>query len=479
MKTVLAAIALVAAPAGAQSLDTQVRSVLAQAGPGTRFGLVVATEDGTEILAISPDDRFVPASNTKMFTTAAAFATLTDVTAPDATGGASVRLEHDRPGPPGVVLTGGGDARLSSAPDCTSDCLATLADAVARTTRVVGDVTGDDSLFPDERWSLGMSWNNIQTRDGTASSALTLDDNELVLTVTPGAKPGDAPAVAGLPYFHIDNRAWTVAGGRTELDYERLPGSDRVRVTGTIGVAAAPRALRLGIDDPAAYAAWRLRALLIERGVRMTGQVRVRHRPLAAADDPARRGAAPPVRVAQPPALARLTPPPLADDLKHIDKVSQNLHAELALRRVGLVAGSGSVADGVAAVTAMLTRAGVARTAYDFSDGSGMSTYNRVSPRGTVAFLRWTRTQPWGARWRDTLPGAGEGTLARRFAGTPLAGHVFAKTGTLNATNALSGFLTAASGRTLVFASFANDVPGDGSATATIDRALARIAAAN
>ncbi len=57
-------------------LAQRVESILAEAGPGTRFGLVVATADGKEVVAIAPDARFIPASNTKIFTTAAAFETL-------------------------------------------------------------------------------------------------------------------------------------------------------------------------------------------------------------------------------------------------------------------------------------------------------------------------------------------------------------------------------------------------------------------
>jgi D-alanyl-D-alanine carboxypeptidase/D-alanyl-D-alanine-endopeptidase (penicillin-binding protein 4) len=70
-----------------------------------------------------------------------------------------------------------------------------------------------------------------------------------------------------------------------------------------------------------------------------------------------------------------------------------------------------------------------------------------------------------------------DGTLAGRFRGTPLEGRLVAKTGTLNATNALAGYLTAKSGATLRFAAYANDVPGDVSATLAIDKALEAVAA--
>lgn len=468
--TLSAVVACVATPAAANEpdgLQERVAAILRQAGPGTRFGLVVLDDAGREIVAIAPDDRFVPASNTKIFTTAAAFDALGDVTVPDAAAGAAVRLEGED-----VVLEGHGDARLSSAANCVRDCLATLADAVAARRRTVRHVVGDDSLFPDQRWSPGMSWNNIGTRSGTATSALTLDDNEWRVTVTPNPASHGPATITALPYLAIDNRVDT--GTQTRISYDRMTGGRTVRITGTV---AATETLRLGIDDPADYAAWRLKALLEARGVRVTGAVQVRHRSLDAGDDPAARGGAP---VAQPPAvvpLARTVPAPLIEDLTLTNKASQNLHAELLLRRIGRVTGSGSIADGQARVAAMLTQAGVERWRYDFADGSGMSSYNRVSPRGVARFLRWTQMQDWGESWRATLPVGGiDGTLRRRFGGTTLAGKLFAKTGTLNAASALSGFMTARSGRTLAFASYANDMPADGSANAAVDAALLLIA---
>src|SRR4051812_48234140 len=114
-----------------QPLQQRVLEILHAAGQGPRFGLVVADDSGKELIAIDPDGRYIPASNTKMFTTAATFATLDGLDRPDATGGAAIRLEAYRKGAPDVVLEGHGDARASSAADCASDCLATLADAVA------------------------------------------------------------------------------------------------------------------------------------------------------------------------------------------------------------------------------------------------------------------------------------------------------------------------------------------------------------
>ncbi|WP_294320023.1 D-alanyl-D-alanine carboxypeptidase/D-alanyl-D-alanine-endopeptidase [uncultured Sphingomonas sp.] len=456
-----AAGAMLVAAAPDPAVEAAVRAALAKAPAGTRFGMVVRDAAGVEQVAIEPDRRFVPASNTKIFTTLATFANLPLDAADD--GGAGVRMEGRD-----VILVGAGDARLSSAADCRVDCLATLADAVAAKTRVVGDVIGDDTRFPDQRWSPGMGWNNMAGRYGTAASALTLDDNELALTVI---ADGDRAVVGGSTYYRIDNRVRV--GTTNSVSFDRMPGSDVLRLSGT--VAPGPgTTVRTGVEDAAHHAAWTLAKLLRERGVRVTGTVGARHRPHRAEEDGAlvENGA-------QPAMLARLQPAPLIEDVAITNKASQNLHAELLLRRVGRLSGGGSIGDGLQRVETMMASAGVPRTAWDLSDGSGMSTYNRVTPRAMVTLLTWAQAQPWGARWIATLPVGGvDGTLSRRFRDTPLAGKVHAKTGTLSGVSALAGTMTAASGQVLTFALYANDNPDGTSATPAMDAALLAAAAA-
>src|SRR3990170_5737106 len=121
-----------------QTLQQRVEAKLGEVGPGPRFGLVVTTADGRELVAVAPDQRFIPASNTKMFSTAVAFASLSGLDGPDASGGAAVRLEMNGREAHDVILSGNGDARLSSAPDCVVNCLAALADAIAKQARQIG-----------------------------------------------------------------------------------------------------------------------------------------------------------------------------------------------------------------------------------------------------------------------------------------------------------------------------------------------------
>ena len=464
-------------PAPAPLLTT-VEQKLAEAPAGSRFGVLVTTLEGEILVSIAPDQRFIPASNTKMFTTAIGYAQLAALQ--QAARGTGVRLETSTAGATDVILHGRGDPLLSSAEDCKTDCLQTLADAVAAKTRRVRNIVGDDRWLVDQRWSPGMSWNNIVSRYGTGNSALTLDDKELVVKLAPGAL-GAAPTIQTSGYYSIENRVTTAAGKEEAIEADRMPNSRVIRLTGTVGADVAPLTLRYGIDDPAHYAAWRLGELLKARGVKVDGAVGVRHRPLTAADDPENRKGAPATLPTEPAMLAELPAPPLAENMVRINKESQNLHSELMLRRVARHAGSGSIADGQAVVRQLMTQAGVAETSYDFSDGSGMSSYNRISPRAAVGLLSWIARQPWSMAWRGTLPIAGrDGTLQNRFKGTLLEGKLFAKTGSLDASRALSGYLTTRSGRTLIFSVLANDMPADtdSQATAAVDRALVAIAEA-
>ena len=453
-------------PLASTSLDSRVRAILSEIPNGSRYGLVITDEAGRTIISINPDARFVPASNTKMFTTAAAFTALPDINHPDIISGARVAIVQQAK-KNNIYLTGLGDARLSSAADCTVNCLASLADAVAARTREVDDIIGDATAFADDRWSQGMSWNNIASWPGTAVAALMVDDNEVPLQITPGDTGSGPVNISHNGYFQITNRLKPAGTANADINYYRAPNSYSMLLWGR---AKTKRTIRLGVDDPAHYAAWQLKRLLEERGVKVNGTLRSLYRQADGS------GAAGP----QGETLATLTPPPLSEDISRINKESQNLHAEMLLRRIGATQGNPSTKGGLAVIDQMLTKAGVPRNAYDFSDGSGMSTYNRVSPRAMIQFLRWTQTQPWGPQWKKSLAVAGtDGTLENRFKNAPLAGKLMAKTGALNQAAAISGFLPTAKGKTFTFAFYVNDIPQDASPRPQMDRVIELVAAEN
>jgi serine-type D-Ala-D-Ala carboxypeptidase/endopeptidase (penicillin-binding protein 4) len=141
------------------------------------------------------------------------------------------------------------------------------------------------------------------------------------------------------------------------------------------------------------------------------------------------------------------------------NKVSENLHAELALRLAGKLRGyGGSFEGGVAAVKQFLLQAGLKEDEFTFLDGSGLSRRDLITPAATVQLLIYAARQPWGAAFEESLPVSGvDGSLADRFQNTPAAGLIHAKTGSLSHVNALSGYGQTEKGRRFVFSIFCND----------------------
>jgi D-alanyl-D-alanine carboxypeptidase/D-alanyl-D-alanine-endopeptidase (penicillin-binding protein 4) len=270
---------------------------------------------------------------------------------------------------------------------------------------------------------------------------------------------------------------------------ERRPGSLLVRTWGTAPVQGlhAP----LAVEDPAEFTAAAFKDALLHRGVTVNGQAASAHRyPEGTGDFIGERGE--PLKLA-PRALVSMEAPvdnrkvlathisvSVAQDIVMTNKVSQNLHAELLLRLLGKAfAKDGSLAQGTRVVRQFLVDAGVSDSDFFFYDGSGMSMDDRITPRAYTQLLAYASRQPWGEAWKNTFPIAGvDGSLEGRFRNSPLKAKLFAKTGTLNETNALSGYLTASSGKTLTFSILVNGHrPGSHAEVPALEKICEAIAA--
>ncbi|MEM8985224.1 MAG: D-alanyl-D-alanine carboxypeptidase/D-alanyl-D-alanine-endopeptidase [Pseudomonadota bacterium] len=463
---------------------------------GLRYGISVTDLDGNILVAHRADERFTPASNVKLFVTAAALAAQTKISALDA--GLKVVLEPTESGPPALVLIGHGDPTIGAGANCNVRCIETLAAAVAASgIGRVGDIIGDDQWFADERRPLGWSWDDLKFGHGTSISAIAVNDNILSLRVSPARAAGTSVraswADAGQSYFALKNGAKTgEATRRKALRLERRIGERTARLYGELPIGSKPMTLDLGVDDPAHFAAWTFKRALEAKGVSVSGQLRTRRRPLQYADEPQSTDPGVPdapasamecipqgeVRPAET-VIASLPPAPLQDIVTEINRNSQNLYAEVLLRQLGRTAGRGSSFCGLLQIQNLLEDIGAPRTSYDIADGSGLSSYNRASPATITALLRHAVAAPWGEAYRASLPvgGASAGSLKYRFRGSALEGKIFAKTGTLNHVDALSGYMEARSGQMLIFSIIVNDRPLDSpSAMRGIDSTLLMIA---
>jgi serine-type D-Ala-D-Ala carboxypeptidase/endopeptidase (penicillin-binding protein 4) len=502
------------------------------AGPAVvrdHWGISVTAMDGAPIYSLNEGQLFQPASNAKLFTTAAAMALLgpkttfeTKIVARGVMDGTTA-LTGD------LVLVGSGDANLSGReipyiePALRSKVekgapplpevdplryLAAMADQVAGTgLKVVnGDVVGDDTLFPWEPYAQDWSIDDAVWGYGAPVSALTLNDNQIKVTVTPGVAAGSPATVVVDPavpsYYTLDVAVTTGAKkSGSHVQMERALGSKVLRVYGSMAVDSQPDEEEVAIHDPAEYAAIALKGMLEARGIVVTGKARAEHRIstdaagfLEQTKDVGREKAMvaqgfeggscmAALRDTTEKTLASHISPSLVDDVTVTNKVSQNLHAELWLHHLGkrMFCSGGSTVEGARLVQAFLENAGIDKDDFVFFDGSGLSGHDLVTPRATARLLQYASTQPWFMDWKKSLPVGGEdGSLMARFGKAPLKDHVFAKTGTLGEARALSGYLECASGRTVIFSIMVgNHMPGTNDDRDVMDKIVAAIAATN
>jgi D-alanyl-D-alanine carboxypeptidase/D-alanyl-D-alanine-endopeptidase (penicillin-binding protein 4) len=157
--------------------------------------------------------------------------------------------------------------------------------------------------------------------------------------------------------------------------------------------------------------------------------------------------------------LASVRGPGVAEQIRVVNKESQNLHAETLLRRLGLaVYKDASVESSLKAREGFLKASGVRIADAAMSDGSGLSRSDLVTARAEVDLLVAMARHPLAKAFRDSLPIAGvDGTLKGRMGGTRAQGRVFAKTGSLKHVNALAGYVDSVSGRHLAVAIIVNN----------------------
>ncbi len=473
------------------TLAARINAILAEPDMARGFwGIeVVSLTNGQVLFAHNADKLFIPASNTKLFTTAAALALIGPDYKCRTTVETTGTIDPDGILHGDVTLVGRGDPNLSGRvlpysvhterSEYPIKALEDLADGVARKgiKRIDGDVIADDSYFAFERYGEGWTQDDLVWADGAPVSALTINDNVIFVDIMPAARAGEAASVTITPfsdYYHIDNRIITTpAGTGRKIFINREPGSMTLTLWGNMPLADPGANEALAVEDPAGFAGLLFRSLLEKRGVVIQGHLRTHHTELASLSTFSVTALAShgggdthgsSLGPKEPTVLASYDSRPLSDDVRVINKVSQNLHAELLLRLLGHEKGTtGTIEGGLEVLHGFLTQIGIPSEQYTFYDGSGLSRQNLVTPEAVVTLLQYAAKQPWGTLYAESFPVAGmDGSLADRMRNTPAQGLVLGKTGSLDHVKSLSGYATTVSGDRVVFSIFANnfDVPG-------------------
>ncbi len=430
---------------------------------GAHVGIyAVDADSGAVIYRHDARGAFVPASTFKLIVGSTVLARF------DSTFAFHTSVERDGEVAGGtlhgdLILRGGGDAHLSA-----SD-LDDAAAAVARAgiARVDGAVLVDATRYADEPYPPGWDWDDLPEGYAPVVSAVCLEENTVHLFVSPGERAGDPVTLRITPAsrtYAIENDATTGPSGSDDTaDVARSWNAPTtIRAIGSYPLGAGESEdLAPAVPDPNAYAGDVFARALAARGVAITQGVKVaRHRT---------RGTA--IWTHASAALPQL--------MQSFWWPSDNLMGEVFLKELGVGAygEAGSDARGIAVETTWLRSIGVDPRTLTIVDGSGLSSYDRATPMTLVRVLQADWHSAQRATVLDAMPIAGvRGTLQHAFAGTPLQGILQAKTGSMNHTRALAGYVRVPGGKTIAFALMVEDwMDAAPHAAARLDAARAAI----
>jgi D-alanyl-D-alanine carboxypeptidase/D-alanyl-D-alanine-endopeptidase (penicillin-binding protein 4) len=463
--------ALCAEPFSVQDLAQQINDLLRQPKHrSTEWGIqIVDLETNQVVYAKNADKIFVPASNTKLFTTAAVleklgpdfkFKTNTYITQPMSEDGV---VNGD------LILEGRGELIFAGMAEegasiIFTDLARQIVDKGIR--QINGDIIADDSYLPHSPGkkaafaaprprgkrgrSTRLSGVDLNREYGLSVCALSPSESNVKIYVAPGDKVGKSVAVYVYPQgalLRVDNKG-TTSAKRTKRTLRIVKKSgNEVTIYGRLPINSWGTTASFPVQDPPKLAATMLKKALESNGVRVLGSVKSPH---SNKDLHVRKDGLIPVAMHQ--SL------PLIKVMEVTNKDSRNPYAEILLRVLGAeMKGVGTREAGLAVEADFLREIGIASDQASLTDGSGLSKENLVTPTAITKLLEFIHKKEYFTTYFNTLSVAGvDGTLKHRLLLPETKDRIHAKTGTLSNATSLSGYVTTSYGKKLVFSILAN-----------------------
>ena len=433
--------------------------------PYTWWGaMVTEVSTGDTLFMRNVEHSFMPASVTKLFTTAAAL----DQLGPDyryvtllyADG---PQIAHTLQG--NLVIRGAGDPSTGAPGPDHMDLFNAFADSLLALEihEISGHVIGDDNVFDDIPLGSDWSWEDLVYGYAAQISGLTFHDAIVKVKVHPTQRdrPGRLSVTPELmDYFTFHNQSVTLPRGQPlEEGHAREPNSNHITISSAVPLGHSDPE-ELSVHNPTLYFVHGLRTLLDSRGILVRGKsIDIDSLPTALDYHNAR-------------VVARHTSAPLSELVATINKESHNLYAEQLLKTLGIEypdpddnSEPGSASMGVAAAMRTYDAAKIDTARLQLVDGSGLSRKNLVTPAMTMKLLRYMALHPdtsiRESFFTSLAVGGKDGTLEYRFTGNAAGfGRVRAKTGSLGNVSSLAGYVTREDGSMLAFVIFANHFQG-------------------
>ncbi len=387
------------------------------------YGIYILNlENDSVIYGYNSNKLFMPASNLKLLTSAAGLYFLgSDYQFKTRLAIKGKIINNKLYGD--IVIIGGGDA------DFSLDNLEQFITTIKR--MKIKDISGDivivDDCFTPERLPIGWAWHYLDARYAPEISSICLNRNVVNVTIK-ATTLNNYARVTITPetkYVKLINRIKTAAGKDSVIIY-RKPEANIIFVDGLIG-RGHQRNIDIAVKDPAMFFGTYFKERLIREKIKVEGQIMRKDGYSYFNIDTTYQ------------IIDSVLSQPLIEILHKMDTESVNLYAEALVKSLGAVYyQNGSFESGLKMLKNLLVRCGVDTANVSLWDGSGLSRHNLLSPYQLVLLLRYIYHSRIFDDFYNLLPQPGEGTLEYRFKN--FSGSLRAKTGTLYAVSALSGY---------------------------------------
>ncbi len=431
-------------------IQNEVDKLINQINPNVNLGAVVIDLTSGETLYRRNAGRlYIPASNMKLFSEAAALMVL----GPDYhfKNQLSVGAGKIQQG----ILQGNVYLQLSGDPSFSRHDLKKLLSSLKELNinTIQGNLYIDSNVAGVNPYPPGWLTSDLAYSYGAPNAPVMLDANRLTVTVNPGARTGD-PAVVevddGGGKISLNNQATTKAKAQGCGVGFSLDKENHLTVRGCVGVGQWAVQQRMAIKNPLMYAQAMIQSQLAKEHIQLNGQVQLGKTPGNSL------------------LIATQYSKPVSELMADTLKPSDNLYADsLYLHAAAKLNGSPVNWQSAQPIikSFLQSQTGIDFTNAILTDGSGLSRYSLVTPEQTISLLKFLYQRfPLSYEYIAALPISGrDGTLQKRFHIPSQQGFVRAKTGTMVGINSLSGYLYAANGHTLAFALYVNRQPGKAS----------------
>ena len=432
----------------AASIQNQIDTMINKIDPNINLGMeVMDLNTQTIIYQRRAQQLFVPASNMKLFSEASALLFL----GPDYQF--ENQLTTNAPQLENGTLKGSIYLHLSGDPSFNHKNLYALFEKLSTlgVQHIQGNVVINSSLSNITQPTLGVVAKDFNYSYGAPVGPLIIDENQLHIIINPGASVGK-PAIVEYTVpqnvIKLNNKVVTASTPKGCGVQFQIDANNQLTLNGCIGINQAAIQQHIAIRNPLSYLSALIKNQLAKEHIQLDGQVilsQIAHKPaLIIAKQKSKH-------------LSQL----MSDTLKPSDNVyADSIYLHTASKISGHNVNWQQAGDAVKQFLQKTT--GISFQNAVFSDGSGLSRNNRVTPDQTLKLLKYMYINfPLTYEYIAALPISGQdGTLQRRFKREHHRGLIRAKTGTMTGISSLSGYMHATNGHTLAFTMYINTLPG-------------------